>query len=119
MLAMRNIKEARFSKPVRSDPNLKDPKLWYEYRRTNGHQTWECRHLREEVATLLKNGHLRELLSDWLKKTAAAIVITWNLRKHEKINMIFGGNEINGMTFSVAKKMKVSITHKKKLREFA
>ncbi|XP_070046966.1 uncharacterized protein [Nicotiana tomentosiformis] len=31
--------------------------------------------------------------------------------------MIFGGNEINGVTFSEAKKIKVSITHSKKLRE--
>ncbi|XP_070050392.1 uncharacterized protein [Nicotiana tomentosiformis] len=33
--------------------------------------------------------------------------------------MIFGGNEINGVTFSAAKKMKVSITHSKRLREVA
>ncbi|XP_070039635.1 uncharacterized protein [Nicotiana tomentosiformis] len=31
--------------------------------------------------------------------------------------MIFGGNEINGVTFSAPKKMKVSITHIKRLRE--
>ncbi|XP_070047080.1 uncharacterized protein [Nicotiana tomentosiformis] len=33
------------------------------------------------------------------------------------INIIFGGNKINGATFSAAKKMKVSITHSKRLRE--
>ncbi|XP_070049409.1 uncharacterized protein [Nicotiana tomentosiformis] len=31
--------------------------------------------------------------------------------------MIFRGNEINGVTFSAAKKTKVSITHSKRLRE--
>ncbi|XP_070056652.1 uncharacterized protein [Nicotiana tomentosiformis] len=31
--------------------------------------------------------------------------------------MIFGGKEINGVTFLVAKKMKVSINHRKRLRE--
>ncbi|XP_070050039.1 uncharacterized protein [Nicotiana tomentosiformis] len=31
--------------------------------------------------------------------------------------MIFGGNETNGVTFSAAKKTKVSITHSKRLRE--
>ncbi|XP_075077039.1 uncharacterized protein LOC142163797 [Nicotiana tabacum] len=31
--------------------------------------------------------------------------------------MIFGGNEINGITCSAAKKTKVSVTHSKKLRE--
>ncbi|XP_070014413.1 uncharacterized protein [Nicotiana sylvestris] len=62
--AMRNIKEARFPKPIRSDPIQRDPNLWYEYHGTNGHRTRDCRHLREEVAILLKNGHLREFLSD-------------------------------------------------------
>ncbi|XP_070036432.1 uncharacterized protein [Nicotiana tomentosiformis] len=33
--------------------------------------------------------------------------------------MIVGGNEINGITFSSAKKMKVSVTHIKRLREVA
>nr|XP_009794550.1 PREDICTED: uncharacterized protein LOC104241310 [Nicotiana sylvestris] len=32
------------------------------------------------------------------------------------VNMIFGGNEINGVTFSATKKTKVSITHSKRLR---
>ncbi|XP_070043077.1 uncharacterized protein [Nicotiana tomentosiformis] len=31
--------------------------------------------------------------------------------------MIFGGNEINSITFSISKKMKVSVTHNKRLRE--
>ncbi|XP_075096169.1 uncharacterized protein LOC107786656 [Nicotiana tabacum] len=35
----------------------------------------------------------------------------------QMINMIFGGNEINRVTFSVAKKMKVSITTSKRLQE--
>ncbi|XP_070042712.1 uncharacterized protein [Nicotiana tomentosiformis] len=33
--------------------------------------------------------------------------------------MTFGGNEINGVTFSPAKKTKVSVTHSKRLREVA
>ncbi|XP_070039492.1 uncharacterized protein [Nicotiana tomentosiformis] len=56
---MRNIKEARFLKPMRSDPSQRDPNMWCEYHGMNGHRTWDCRHLREKVATLLKNGHLR------------------------------------------------------------
>ncbi|XP_070045344.1 uncharacterized protein [Nicotiana tomentosiformis] len=65
--AMRNIKEARFPRPVRSDPNQRDPNLWCEYHGMNGHRTGDCRHLREEVVTLFKNGHLREFLSDRAK----------------------------------------------------
>ncbi|XP_016435051.2 uncharacterized protein LOC107761336 [Nicotiana tabacum] len=33
--------------------------------------------------------------------------------------MNFGGNEINGVTFSATKKTKVSVTHSKRLREIA
>nr|XP_016473999.1 PREDICTED: uncharacterized protein LOC107795809 [Nicotiana tabacum] len=64
---MRNIKNARFPKPMRSDPSQRDHNLWCEYDRTNGHRTGDCRYLHEEVVTLLKNGHLREFLSDLAK----------------------------------------------------
>nr|XP_009622700.1 uncharacterized protein LOC104114060 [Nicotiana tomentosiformis] len=35
--AMRNIKEARLPKPMRSDPSQRDPNLWCEYHGTNNH----------------------------------------------------------------------------------
>ncbi|XP_070007119.1 uncharacterized protein [Nicotiana sylvestris] len=84
--AMRNIKEAQFPKPMRSDPSQRDPNLWCKYHGTSSHRSGDCRHMNEEVATLLKNGHRREFLSDQAKKTImAAIRIMWNLRKQEKI----------------------------------
>ncbi|XP_070040156.1 uncharacterized protein [Nicotiana tomentosiformis] len=121
--AMRNIKEARFPRPMKSDPNQRDPNLWCEYHGTNGHRTGDCRHLREEVAMLLKNGHLREFLSDRTKKNYGRNRGDVETSKageeppRQTINMIFGGNEINGVTFSAAKETKVSITHIKRLRE--
>ncbi|XP_070035609.1 uncharacterized protein [Nicotiana tomentosiformis] len=121
--AMRNIKDARFSRPMRSDSNQRDPNLWYEYHGTNGHRTRDCRHLREKVAILLKNGHLREFLSDRAKKNNGHNRDNAEPSKAgeeppcQMINMIFGGNNINGVTFSVAKKTKVSITHRKGLWE--
>ncbi|XP_070036405.1 uncharacterized protein [Nicotiana tomentosiformis] len=83
----------------------------------------DCRHLREEVATLLKNGHLREFLSDRAKNNYGRNRDNIEPPKageeppRQKINMIFGGNEINGVTFSMTKKTKVSITQSKRLRE--
>ncbi|XP_070047311.1 uncharacterized protein [Nicotiana tomentosiformis] len=121
--AMRNIKDARFSRPMRSDSSQRDPNLWCEYHGTNGHRTGDCRHLREEVATLLKNGHLREFLSDQAKNNFgrniddAEALKAGGVPTRQTINMIFGGNEINGVTFLSAKKTKVSITHSKRLRE--
>ncbi|XP_070045842.1 uncharacterized protein [Nicotiana tomentosiformis] len=85
--------------------------------------TGDCRHLWEEVATLLKNSHLREFLSDRAKNNYGRNRDNAEPSKagedppRQTINMIFGGNEINGVTFSASKKMKVSITHSKRLRE--
>ncbi|XP_019236251.1 PREDICTED: uncharacterized protein LOC109216545 [Nicotiana attenuata] len=82
-------------------------------------------HFREEVATLLRNGHLRELLSDRTKINDDCNSDNAEPAKIGEdppcltINMIFGGKEINGVTFSVAKKTKVSVTHSKRLREVA
>ncbi|XP_009765855.1 uncharacterized protein [Nicotiana sylvestris] len=83
----------------------------------------DSQHLREEVETLLKNGHLREFLRDQAKNNYG--------RNHDNaesskagddpsrltINMISIGNKINGITFSAAKKTKVSVTHSKRLQE--
>ncbi|XP_070057401.1 uncharacterized protein [Nicotiana tomentosiformis] len=115
---MRNIKEARFSRPMKFDFRQRDPNLWCEYHRMNGHRTGDCRHLREEVATLLKNGHLREFLSDRAKNNYDHNRDNTESSKAgeetpcQTINMIFGRNDINGVTFSAAKKTKVSITHR-------
>ncbi|XP_016481444.1 uncharacterized protein LOC107802451 [Nicotiana tabacum] len=120
---MRNIKEARFSRPIRSYPNQRDPNLWREYHGTLGHRTRDCRHLCKGVETLLKNDHLREFLSDRSKNNYGR---DWDNAEPSKIgeepprltiNMIFGGNEINDVTFSVAKKTQVSVTHNKRLQE--
>ncbi|XP_070014491.1 uncharacterized protein [Nicotiana sylvestris] len=123
---MRNIKEVRFPKQKRSDPIQMDPNLWCEYHGTNSDQRWDCRHLREEVATLLKNGHLREFLSDWAKNNYSCNRDNVEPSKAGKdppllmINIIFGGGDkINSVTFSAAKKTKVSVTHSKRLREVA
>ncbi|XP_070054258.1 uncharacterized protein [Nicotiana tomentosiformis] len=108
---------------MRSDSNQRDPNLWCEYHGTNGHRTRDCRYLREEVATLLKNCHLREFLSDRAKNNNSRNRDNTESSKAgeetpcQMINMIFVGNEINGVTFSAEKKTKVSITHSKRLRE--
>ncbi|XP_009778552.1 uncharacterized protein [Nicotiana sylvestris] len=121
--AMRNIKEALFSNPMRSDLSQRDHYVWCEYHGTNGHRTRDYQHLCDEVATLLKNGHLREFLSDRAKNNYSRNRDNTEPKKSGEypprlmINMFFGGNEINGVAFSAAKKMKVSVTHTKRLGE--
>ncbi|XP_019248433.1 PREDICTED: uncharacterized protein LOC109227691 [Nicotiana attenuata] len=117
MSAMRNIKEARFPKPDRSGPSQRDPNLWCEFHETHGHKTGNCQHLREEVATILMNDHLKEFLSDWAisnygKNRYAGEPAKLAARSPRlTINMFFGGDEVNGVTFLVAKKTKISLTH--------
>ncbi|XP_075082083.1 uncharacterized protein LOC142166775 [Nicotiana tabacum] len=104
---MRNIKEAQFSKPMRSDPSQMDPNFWCNYHGTNGHQTGDCRHLHEKVVTLLKNNHLRECFSDRAKNNYD--LSRDNAEPHKEgedpprltINMIFGGNEIKGSSTNI------------------
>nr|XP_016477394.1 PREDICTED: uncharacterized protein LOC107798878 [Nicotiana tabacum] len=107
----------------RIDPSQRDPNLCCEYHGTHGHRTGDCRHLREEVETLLKNGHLGEFLSDRAKNNYGR---SRDNAEHSKIaegapqitiNMIFGGNEVNGVTFSSTEKIKISVTHNKRLRK--
>ncbi|XP_070050969.1 uncharacterized protein [Nicotiana tomentosiformis] len=103
---MRNIKEAQFPKPMRSYPSQRDPNLWCKYHKTNGHRTGDCQHLREGA----KNNYGRNRDN----------VVPSKARKDPprlKINMIFWGDEINGVTFSAEKKMKMSVTHNKRLWE--
>ncbi|XP_075098816.1 uncharacterized protein LOC142175734 [Nicotiana tabacum] len=122
---MRNIKEAQILKPMRSDPSHRDPNLWCEYHGTNGHRTGDCRHPRKEVATLLKNGHLGEFSSDRAKnnyghnRDKAEPSKAGEDLPRQTINIIFGGNDINEVTFFATKKTKVSITHSKRLRKVA
>ncbi|XP_070034949.1 uncharacterized protein [Nicotiana tomentosiformis] len=108
--AMRNIKEAMFLKPIRLDPSQRN-------------LTGDCRHLREKVTTLLKNVHLKKCLGgraknnygryrDVAEPSKPAIWSPWMM-----INMIFGQDEVNGVTFSAAKKTKIWVTHGKRIRE--
>ncbi|XP_060170667.1 uncharacterized protein LOC132601604 [Lycium barbarum] len=65
--AIGHIEDARWPRPLRSDPAQRDPSMMCEYHGTHVHRVEDCRQLREEKARLLKNGHLREFLSDRAK----------------------------------------------------
>ncbi|XP_070029955.1 uncharacterized protein [Nicotiana sylvestris] len=90
-----------------------------KYHGTHGHRTGDYRQLREEVARLFNEGHLREFLSDWAKNHF------WERdagRKSELekpqhvIHMIIGGFDVpQGPVFKCTK---VSITRKKRTRDY-
>ncbi|XP_075083533.1 uncharacterized protein LOC142167267 [Nicotiana tabacum] len=85
--------------------------------------TRDCLHLPEEVATLLKNGHLRKFLMDRAKNSYGRNMYIAEPSKlaagspRMTINMIFGGDKVNWVTFLAAKKTNISVTHGKRIRE--
>nr|XP_016498896.1 PREDICTED: uncharacterized protein LOC107817557 [Nicotiana tabacum] len=75
----------------------------------------------DERAT--ENAHLREFLSDRAKNNNGRNQDNAEPSKPATgsrrmiINMIFGGDEVNAVTFSTAKKMMILVTHGKRIRE--
>nr|XP_009595481.1 uncharacterized protein LOC104091771 [Nicotiana tomentosiformis] len=67
VLAIGRIKETKWLRPLQSDPAQRDNNLVCKYHGTHCHRIEDCRQLREGVARLFNNGHLREFLSERAK----------------------------------------------------
>ena len=89
-----------------SDPK-RDITKYCEFHGDHGYSTPDCVALRFEVADLLKRGHLQDLLLDKGKNTLAQ----HETRRDEQlteptpervVNVITGGSEVSGITYSAA-----------------
>ncbi|XP_070015129.1 uncharacterized protein [Nicotiana sylvestris] len=106
-------------KEMRSNPNRRNPDHWCEFHNNHGHKTTDCRLLQGEVDHLLKQGYLTELFSERGKQSYMK-----NRQEPPKppspkrtVNVISGGEDINGVTYTAANKVsKVTITHGKRVR---
>ncbi|XP_059301849.1 uncharacterized protein LOC132053761 [Lycium ferocissimum] len=117
--AIGHIKDTRWPRPLRSDPTQRDPNVVCDYHGTHGHRTEDFRQLRDEVARLLKNGHLREFLSDRAKenyKNREANKQVEPVEPQHVINMIISRAEIP--RGPIMKRTKVSITREKRTRDY-
>ncbi|XP_059295630.1 uncharacterized protein LOC132048967 [Lycium ferocissimum] len=117
--AIGHITEARWPRPLRFDPGQRDPNVMCEYHETHGHRTEDCRQLRDEVARLLKNDHLREFLSERAKshyKERESHKRTEPVKPQHVINMIIGGTD--APREPVMKRTKVSIIREKRTQEY-
>ncbi|XP_070050949.1 uncharacterized protein [Nicotiana tomentosiformis] len=65
--AIGRIRDTRWPKPIQIDPSQRNPNLMCKYHGTHVHKTEDYKQLREEVACLFNEGHLREFLSDRAK----------------------------------------------------
>ncbi|XP_059310228.1 uncharacterized protein LOC132061418 [Lycium ferocissimum] len=116
--AISRISNVRWLKPLKTDPGQGDPSMVCEYHGTHGHKTEDCRHLREEVARLLKNGHLRDLLSERARNYYKGREVHQRVEPVEHqhiINMIVGGIDIPRVP--IMKRTKISIIGEKRTRD--
>nr|XP_016472910.1 PREDICTED: uncharacterized protein LOC107794878 [Nicotiana tabacum] len=112
-------KDSKWPQPLQSDPAQRYPNLMCKYHGTHGHRTKDCRQLREEVAWLFNNGHLREFISDRPKthfRNRDSNKETEQEEPQHIINMIIGGVDIpHG---PILKCTKVSFTRENRTRDY-
>ncbi|XP_070055385.1 uncharacterized protein [Nicotiana tomentosiformis] len=113
------IKDTKWPRPLQTNPTQRDPNQICKYHGTHGHRTEDCRHLREEVARLFNNRHLREFVSDRAKNHFRNRDSNKQAEKEEPqyvINMII--SEVDIPQESMLKRTKVSITREKQTRDY-
>ncbi|XP_019224330.1 PREDICTED: uncharacterized protein LOC109206020 [Nicotiana attenuata] len=103
--------KVRWPKEMRSNPNRQNPDYWCEFHHDHSHKMADCRLLQGEVEYLLKQGYLTGLFSEKGKQAYMK-----NRQEPPKppspkrtINVISGGEEINGVTAS--KKVSKNYSH--------
>ncbi|XP_060200435.1 uncharacterized protein LOC132628685 [Lycium barbarum] len=121
VLAIGRMEGAKFPKGILTDSNLRDRRLICAYHQTQGHQTEDCRHLRDEIARLLKEGHLREFLSDRSKANYGKNKDTNKpvelVNRQHVINIFIGGIDVVETTIVASKKTKVSVNQDNRSRD--
>ena len=97
---------------MKAPDSFRNPGLWCNFHRDHGHKTEDCAALRIEVNELLKNGYLREFLSEkaksYLNKETSGkpteAVPASPPRQDRIIHVILGGSEISGISLAATKK---------------
>ncbi|XP_070004560.1 uncharacterized protein [Nicotiana sylvestris] len=117
--AIGKVKDIMWPKPIQTEPSQRNPNLMCKYHGTHGHRTEVYKQLRDEVARLFNERHLREFLSDRAKNHFRERDANRKNEQEESqhvIHMIIGGVDIpQGPIF---KRTKVSITREKRTRSY-
>ncbi|XP_075077330.1 uncharacterized protein LOC142164062 [Nicotiana tabacum] len=104
---------------MRSDQNIRKSDALSEFHQERGHKIKDCIALRQEVVNMLRQGHLKELLSDWgMTNFSRGREQYQGLPKPPSpartIHMIIGGGDetsINNVKFTTTQEIKRSITY--------
>ena len=96
---------------MKSTSSTQHTKKWCEFYWDHGHQTDKCHALRLEVAELLKQGHLKDLLTERGRVTRDKGLngvrddMPPAPPRHDKvINVISGGSEVSEVSYAAAKR---------------
>ncbi|XP_070050235.1 uncharacterized protein [Nicotiana tomentosiformis] len=118
--AFEKLKKVKRQPKTWSDPNIRKSDALYEFHQERGYKIEDCITLRQEVANLLQQGHLKELLSDKGKNTLARGRECPGPPKPTSpartVNMIISGcdnTSINDIKFTATHKLKTSITYER------
>ncbi|XP_019233644.1 PREDICTED: uncharacterized protein LOC109214199 [Nicotiana attenuata] len=117
--AIGRIKDTKWPRPLQSDPAQRGPNLLCKYHGAHGRRTKDCRQLREEVARLFNNEHLREFLSDQAEnhfRNRDSNKQTEQEEPQHVINMII--SRVDVPQGPMLKRTKVSITREKLTRDY-
>ncbi|XP_070044991.1 uncharacterized protein [Nicotiana tomentosiformis] len=103
---------------MRSDPNTIKSGALCEFHQERWHKIEDCIAFRQEVVNMLRQGHLKEMLSDNGRTNFARGSEHQGPPKPPSptrtINMIIGGDaSINSVKFTATHKLKRSITHER------
>ncbi|XP_076903326.1 uncharacterized protein LOC143558367 [Bidens hawaiensis] len=109
MLAVRNLGDkARWPRKNEKAPPPKDKSKWCAFHEDFSHMIEDCIALRKEISYLLRKGHLKELFGRKKPRNQDPELILEKvappLPDAQVINMIFGGSDICGTSYSAAKK---------------
>ncbi|KAF2549279.1 hypothetical protein F2Q70_00023119 [Brassica cretica] len=104
--------QVKWPQKMKTPDSFRNPGFWCDFHRHHSHKTEDCVALKIEVNKLLRQGHLREFLSEKAKshlsketmgKPSEAAPIS-PPRQDRVIHVISGGSEISGISHAAAKR---------------
>ena len=102
----------KWPQKMKAPPGVRDTRKWCEFHQDDDHRTDDCHAFWLEVAELLKQGHLKDLLTERGRATrdkrsnrTKDDASPEPPRQDRVINVISGSSEVNRILYAVAKRI--------------